>query len=41
MRAQIVMFFAGIALALAVEHVNLHTRLALKMMTLIGCTQRR
>jgi len=31
-----VMFFGGLVLALAVEHCNLHRRIALKVMTVAG-----
>lgn len=31
-----VMFFGGLVLALAVEYSNLHRRIALKVMTLVG-----
>lgn len=35
------MFIGGLILALAVEHCNLHKRVALKVISLIGCSQRR
>lgn len=37
----IVLFIAGLVLALAVQNVNLHKRLGLLMIKLIGCSQRR
>uniref|UniRef100_A0A336KDB7 CSON008563 protein n=1 Tax=Culicoides sonorensis TaxID=179676 RepID=A0A336KDB7_CULSO len=35
------MFIGGIIIALAVEYCNLHKRVALKVISLIGCSQRR
>lgn len=41
MKETVVMFIGGIMLATAVEHCNLHTRIALKAMKIIGCSQRK
>lgn len=35
------MFIGGLIIALAVEHCNLHKRVALKVISIIGCSQRR
>jgi len=35
------MFIGGIIIALAVEYCNLHKRVALKVISIIGCSQRR
>lgn len=36
-----VMFLGGIMIALAVEYCNLHKRVALKVIQIIGCSQRK
>lgn len=41
MRETNVMFIGGLIIALAVEHCNLHKRLALKVISIIGCSHRR
>lgn len=41
MKEPVVMFIGGIILALAIEYCNLHKRVALKVIDLIGCSQRR
>nr|XP_029714129.1 protein I'm not dead yet-like [Aedes albopictus]XP_029714130.1 protein I'm not dead yet-like [Aedes albopictus]XP_029714131.1 protein I'm not dead yet-like [Aedes albopictus] len=41
MRETMLMFIGGIIIALAVEYCNLHKRVALKVISLIGCSQRR
>ncbi|XP_055629455.1 protein I'm not dead yet-like [Toxorhynchites rutilus septentrionalis] len=41
MKEPIIMFIGGIILALAIEYCNLHKRVALKVISLIGCSQRR
>lgn len=41
MKEPVIMFVGGIVLALAIEHCNLHKRVALKVIDLIGCSQRR
>ncbi|XP_001654056.2 protein I'm not dead yet [Aedes aegypti] len=41
MKEPVVMFIGGIVLALAIEYCNLHKRVALKVIDLIGCSQRR
>lgn len=41
MKEPVIMFIGGIALALAIEYCNLHKRLALKVIAVIGCSQRR
>lgn len=41
MKEPIIMFIGGIVLALAIEYCNLHKRVALKVIALIGCSQRR
>ena len=41
MKETMLMFIGGIMIALAVEHCNLHKRVALKVIQLIGCSQRR
>lgn len=38
---QIMLFADSIILTLAVERVNLHSRIALRIIKLVGCTQRR
>lgn len=35
------MFIGGLIIALAVEFCNLHQRVALKVISIIGCSQRR
>ncbi|XP_055376880.1 protein I'm not dead yet [Condylostylus longicornis] len=37
----LVMFIGGIMMALAVEHCNLHKRLALRVIQIVGCSPRR
>lgn len=37
----VVMFLGGLMIALAVEHCHLHTRIALRAMKIIGCSQRK
>lgn len=41
MKETMLMFIGGLIIALAVEHCNLHKRVALKVISLIGCSQRR
>lgn len=41
MKETMLMFIGGLIIALAVEHCNLHNRIALKVISLIGCSQRR
>ncbi|EDS43693.1 I'm not dead yet [Culex quinquefasciatus] len=41
MKEPAIMFIGGIVLALAIEYCNLHKRVALKVIALIGCSQRR
>ncbi|XP_055532218.1 protein I'm not dead yet-like [Wyeomyia smithii] len=41
MKEPIIMFIGGVVLALAIEYCNLHKRVALKVIALIGCSQRR
>jgi solute carrier family 13 (sodium-dependent dicarboxylate transporter), member 2/3/5 len=41
MKEPVVMLVAGIMIALSIEFCNLHTRVALKVVQLIGCSQRR
>ncbi|XP_058830135.1 protein I'm not dead yet-like [Topomyia yanbarensis] len=41
MKEPIIMFIGGIVLALAIEYCNLHKRVALKVISVIGCSQRR
>lgn len=41
MQETMLMFIGGLIIALAVEHCNLHKRVALKVISLIGCSQRR
>lgn len=41
MKETMLMFIGGIIIALAVEFCNLHKRVALKVISLIGCSQRR
>ncbi|XP_062550590.1 protein I'm not dead yet-like isoform X2 [Armigeres subalbatus] len=41
MEEPVMMFIGGIVLALAIEHCNLHKRVALKVISLIGCSQRK
>lgn len=41
MKETMVMFIGGIMMALAVEYCNLHKRVALKVISIIGCSQRR
>lgn len=41
MKETMFMFIGGIIMALAVEYCNLHKRLALKVLSIIGCSQRR
>uniref|UniRef100_A0A1L8DEL7 Putative na+/dicarboxylate na+/tricarboxylate and phosphate transporter n=2 Tax=Nyssomyia neivai TaxID=330878 RepID=A0A1L8DEL7_9DIPT len=41
MKETMLMFIGGIIIALAVEYCNLHKRVALKVISLIGCSQRR
>jgi solute carrier family 13 (sodium-dependent dicarboxylate transporter), member 2/3/5 len=37
----VIMLIAGIMIALSIEFCNLHTRVALKVVQLVGCSQRR
>lgn len=41
MKEPIIMFIGGIILALSIEYCNLHKRVALKVISLIGCSQLR
>lgn len=41
MRETLLMFMGGLFLALAIEHSNLHKRIALKVICAIGCSQRK
>uniref|UniRef100_A0A2M4BIC4 Putative na+/dicarboxylate na+/tricarboxylate and phosphate transporter n=1 Tax=Anopheles marajoara TaxID=58244 RepID=A0A2M4BIC4_9DIPT len=41
MKETMLMFIGGIIIALAVEFCNLHKRVALKVISIIGCSQRR
>jgi solute carrier family 13 (sodium-dependent dicarboxylate transporter), member 2/3/5 len=41
MKETMVMFIGGLVLAQAVEFCNLHKRMALKVISIIGCSQRR
>ncbi|XP_065085187.1 protein I'm not dead yet-like [Ochlerotatus camptorhynchus] len=41
MRETLLMFMGGLFLALAIEHCNLHKRIALKVICSIGCSQRK
>ncbi|CAG9803915.1 unnamed protein product [Chironomus riparius] len=41
MKETMVMFIAGLILAEAVEYCNLHKRVALKVISIVGCSQRR
>lgn len=41
MKETMLMFIGGIIIALAVEYCNLHKRVALKVISIIGCSQRR
>lgn len=41
MKETMLMFIGGIIIALAVEFCNLHKRVALKVISMIGCSQRR
>ncbi|XP_055629061.1 protein I'm not dead yet-like [Toxorhynchites rutilus septentrionalis] len=41
MRDTLVMFLGGIILALAIEFSNMHKRIALKVISLIGCSHRK
>lgn len=41
MKETMVMFIGGLILAEAVEYCNLHKRLALKVISVVGCSQRR
>lgn len=41
MKETMFMCIGGIIMALAVEYCNLHKRLALKVISIIGCGQRR
>uniref|UniRef100_A0A182QCM8 Citrate transporter-like domain-containing protein n=1 Tax=Anopheles farauti TaxID=69004 RepID=A0A182QCM8_9DIPT len=41
MKDTMLMFIGGIVMALAVEYCNLHKRVALKVISVIGCSQRR
>ncbi|KAG5682139.1 hypothetical protein PVAND_011513 [Polypedilum vanderplanki] len=41
MKETMVMFIGGLVLAQAVEYCNLHKRVALKVISIVGCSQRR
>lgn len=41
MKETMVMFIGGLILAQAVEYCNLHKRVALKVISIVGCSQRR
>jgi sodium-dependent dicarboxylate transporter 2/3/5 len=41
LKETMVMFLGGIMIALAVEYCNLHKRVALRVIRIIGCSQRR
>lgn len=41
MKETMVMFIGGLVLAQAVEYCNLHKRMALKVISIIGCSQRK
>jgi sodium-dependent dicarboxylate transporter 2/3/5 len=41
MKETVVMFVASVVLAFAVQYSNLHKRVALKVIQIIGCSQRR
>lgn len=41
MKEAVVMFIGGIIMALAVEFCNLHKRVALRFILLLGCSPRR
>ena len=41
MKETMVMFIGGLILAQAVEYCNLHKRVALKVISVVGCSQRR
>lgn len=41
MKDTMLMFIGGIVMALAVEYCNLHKRVALKVISVVGCSQRR
>ncbi|CAO1397240.1 unnamed protein product [Diamesa hyperborea] len=41
MKETMLMFIGGLIIALAVEYCNLHKRVALKVISLIGCSQRK
>lgn len=41
MKETMLMFIGGLIIALAVEHCNLHKRVALKVISIIGCSQRK
>lgn len=41
MKDTMLMFIGGLVIALAVQHCNLHQRMALKVISIIGCSQRK
>jgi len=41
MKETVMMFIGGLIFAQAVEYCNLHKRVALKVISLIGCSQRK
>lgn len=41
MKETMIMFIGGLILAQAVEYCNLHKRVALKVISIVGCSQRR
>lgn len=41
MKDAMLMFIGGLIVALAVQYCNLHKRVALKVISIIGCSQRK